>query len=346
MIKSNARTLCLVACIGLAAAHARAQLSCNGSLTCSASTPAYSFTNTGSGNGLNVTVTGAGKGLNISHGSGYGLYATTTGGGTSGYFSSALGQAVFASTGSATLAAIHADSYNGHAVDADTGGSGDAIHGVHNAGSGSGHYGVYGESSRNTGVYGKALLAGQYGVYASGNLGASGTKTFVEPHPDDPSKQINYASLEGPEAGTYFRGSIQIVGGVGTVNVPEDFRIVTSEAGLTVHLTPVGALAVVACTKKDLREIVIEASRDIEVDYIVHGVRRAFSDFRPIVENSQFRPERADDLSFVAGLPAESVRRLKANGTINADGEINMETVRRLGWDKQESWSRPKANLN
>ncbi len=35
----------------------------------------------------------------------------------------------------------------------------------------------------------------------------SGSKNFVEPHPTDPSKEIRYASLEGREVGTYFRGT-------------------------------------------------------------------------------------------------------------------------------------------
>ena len=43
-------------------------------------------------------------------------------------------------------------------------------------------------------------------VYGSGNQTITGTKSFVEPHPTDPTKVIRYVSLEGPEAGTYFRG--------------------------------------------------------------------------------------------------------------------------------------------
>src|SRR4029077_17827740 len=44
------------------------------------------------------------------------------------------------------------------------------------------------------------------GVSYFGGLAGTGTKSFVEPHPTDASKLIRYVSLEGPEAGTYFRG--------------------------------------------------------------------------------------------------------------------------------------------
>jgi hypothetical protein len=38
------------------------------------------------------------------------------------------------------------------------------------------------------------------------------------------------------------------------------------------------------------------------------------------------------------GLPAESLWRLKASGTLNEDGSVNVETAHRLGWDRQATW--------
>src|SRR5262249_61591306 len=84
-----------------------------------------------------------------------------------------------------------------------------------------------------------------WGVFAFGNSGATGTKHFVEPHPSDPTKVILYSSLEGREVGTYFRGTSRIVDHEAVIEVPEDFRIVTGDEGLTVQLTPDGDLATI-----------------------------------------------------------------------------------------------------
>ncbi len=216
--------------------------------------------------------------------------------------------------------------------------------------------GVYGASAANNaiegwtsggnaaGVVGHAAggttgyLGGPgYGVFSHGAFLGDGAKYFVEPHPTDPTKEIRYVCLEGPEAGTYFRGTARIRGGVATIEVPEDFRIVTSESGLTVQVTPNGDLAMLACVSKDLNRIVIKGSADVEFDYTVNGVRRAFADHQPIVENRMFVPHGKDD-TFAKALPAESVRRLVANGILNADGSVNEDTARRLGWDQRPEW--------
>jgi hypothetical protein len=34
---------------------------------------------------------------------------------------------------------------------------------------------------------------------------------------------------------------------------------------------------------------------------------------------------------------------LKANGILNPDGSVNLETAHRLGWDQQESWKRSEG---
>ncbi len=190
------------------------------------------------------------------------------------------------------------------------------------------------------GVWGVAGTGG-YGLYASGDIGASGDKTFVEPHPTDPTKEIRYACLEGPEVGTYFRGSGHITDGFATIAIPEDFKMVSDEAGITVQVTPVGSLATLACVKRSLDEIVIQGSADVDFDFTVNGVRKAFKDFQPVVANTIFVPSSASDPLFLRGLPAESIRRLKANGILKADGSINEETAHRLGWDQRPGWNQP-----
>ena len=137
-------------------------------------------------------------------------------------------------------------------------------------------WGVLGRNNGGNGGIGVVGYGPTMGVYSLSNLGAAGTKTFVEPHPTDPSKEIRYAALEGPESGTYFRGSVKLVNGRATIEVPEDFRMVSSDHALTVVATPIGELATVACVSKSLQRIELRGSADVEVDYVVNGLRKAF----------------------------------------------------------------------
>jgi hypothetical protein len=194
-------------------------------------------------------------------------------------------------------------------------------------------------SSTGYGVVGVAPAPG-WAVYSGGNFGASGSKSFVEPHPTDASKEIRYASLEGREVGTYFRGSGHFIHGEATIVVPADFKMVTSATGLTVVATPMGELATIACISKTLDRIVMRGSADVDFDYTVSGVRKAFADFAPIHDNISFVPRSAADAKeLVATLPPESVLRLIANGTLNADLSVNAQTAHRLGWDQRAGWN-------
>lgn len=179
-----------------------------------------------------------------------------------------------------------------------------------------------------------------YGVFSMGNFGGTGAKYFVEPHPTDPTKEIRYVSLEGPEAGTYFRGTGRTRNGFATITVPESFRMVTDEQGLTVVVTPTGELAQIAAISKSLDKIVIQSSKDVTFDYVVNGVRKAFRDFKPITENDDFVPEGPEDSRFFS-LPAESQRRLVATGIYLPDGKVNLDKAREMGWDVK--WAQRKA---
>ncbi len=225
-------------------------------------------------------------------------------------------------------------------------GSAEADDGVEGTTYGAGKSGVFGTHDAGTvgnGVYGLAPAPG-FAVYAQGDMGGTGKKYFVEPHPTDASKEIRYVSLEGGEAGTYFRGSGHLINGRAEISVPEDFKMVTSADGLTVVATPTGALAMVACISKSLDRIEIRGSADVDFDYLVSGVRKAFSDFKPIQPNTTFVPNSAQGgEASRAALPEESVRRLISNGTLNADGTVNVQTARRLGWDQRPGWNNPAA---
>jgi hypothetical protein len=200
---------------------------------------------------------------------------------------------------------------------------------------GEGKTGTAGYTNTATGVgaFGLAIPPATWGVFSFGDMGATGAKPFVEPHPTDPTMTIRYVALEGPEAGTYFRGTAQTVNGEAVIQVPDTFRIVTYEEGLTVQLTPVGGLAQLAVMSEDLNQIVVRSSRDVTFHYHVNGIRRAFKDWQVVKEGNEFRPVSADQ-KMPGWLTEDAKSRLIANGTYNPDGTVNMNTAERLGWAK------------
>ena len=229
--------------------------------------------------------------------------------------------------------------------------------------------GVLGASSEFAGVLGYSLIGGATaavvarcvnldGTLASGaylgsaadgvgvryinGLAGTGSKSFVEPHPTDPTKIIKYASLEGPEVGTYFRGTARIVHGQAVITVPEDFRMVTTEDGLTVQLTPLGAQANMWIISEDLNQIVVRSSKDVMFHYMVNGVRRAFKVWDPIQENKNYFAPESPDAKLPTYLSEDERNRLISNGTYNPDGAVNLQTARALGWDKQWAARGPK----
>ena len=187
---------------------------------------------------------------------------------------------------------------------------------------------------------------GPWGVFAGGNIGATGAKYFLDPHPTDAGLVVGYISLEGPEAGTYFRGRARFQNGLARIPVPEHFRWVTDTEGLTVQITPIGEMATFAVVKMDLNEIVVKSSRNVEFSYLVQGVRASFKDASPVFRSRDFMPRSADARLPLWLSPAQK-KLLIQNGTYREDGTVNAETARHLGWDKVwESRTRPAPQPN
>ena len=198
-------------------------------------------------------------------------------------------------------------------------------------------YGVVGFSVDGSGT----VQAGGYlgssntrGIFYFNGLGGTGTKSFIEPHPTDPSKLIEYVSIEGPEAGVYFRGRGRAHHGLATIDVPENFRMVAAEEGLSIQVTPIGETANVAVLQIDLDRIVVKATQDIEFFYTVNGVRKAYPNWNPIQENRKEFVPAGPNARLPVYLSANERQRLIDNGTYRADGTVNMETARRTGWDQ------------
>jgi hypothetical protein len=195
---------------------------------------------------------------------------------------------------------------------------------------------IHGISVDSTGseISAGSLGYGTIGVKFDNGLSGTGTKSFVEPHPTDASKVIRYVSIEGREAGTYFRGRGRFQRGLATIEPPEDFRMVTDPQSLSVQVTPIGEMASFAVVRIGLDGIVVKGSRDVEFFYLVNGVRRAYNHWDPIQENQTFFVPESPQAKLPKYLSEEETGRLIANGTYNADGTVNMETAERLGWAK------------
>jgi hypothetical protein len=195
------------------------------------------------------------------------------------------------------------------------------------------------------GILGRAGFA-HFGVYSSGNAHVAGTftattnKSFVQPHPFDASKEIQYVSLEGRHSEVYFRGTAQVSRGITQIPIPDDFRYVAAAGTYSTLVTPVGAMATVAVLSEGEDGIVVQASRNVRIHYVVYAEREAVTHPNPVVENIHFRPDPERD--FLQHLPDSFRELLISNGTLNADGTVNVETARRLGWDREwEGRARP-----
>lgn len=144
--------------------------------------------------------------------------------------------------------------------------------------------GFVGASINNAGT---ALNAGFQRIQSTNltHLFANGTKSFVEPNPNDPATDIYYAALEGPEAGMYVRGTGRLVGGRAFITLPDHFVALADENSITVQLTPLSfdseGLAVGA---KSLAGIQVGELRggkgSYDFDWEVKSVRRKFRDYR------------------------------------------------------------------
>ncbi len=129
-------------------------------------------------------------------------------------------------------------------------------------------------------IQARAPIAGFFvgEVDVNGNFTVTGTKSFVQAHPTDPTREIVYVALEGGEAGTYVRGTGQLQSGKAVLALPEHFGLVTATEGLTVHLTPRGEWLQLYVVELDTTQLVVREAQGKSgaFDYLIHGVRRGY----------------------------------------------------------------------
>jgi len=143
----------------------------------------------------------------------------------------------------------------------------------------------------------RSVRISSYGIFVRPMKDEAWTYNFVAEHPD-PTKEIYYAVLEGPEVGVYARGTAQLLEGSATVPLPDHFAQVASPLGLTVQLTPRSALSNgVAATEVTTERLVLRelagGAGSYAVDYFVQGVRRGGEGYEVV---RPARPRPADCL--------------------------------------------------
>ena len=128
---------------------------------------------------------------------------------------------------------------------------------------------------------------GQGEIYAD-------VKHFKTAYPENPEKEIWYASLEGPEAAAYVRGTASLVNGEAFVSFPDHFSVITDVGSMTVSLTPLYwdtyGLAVIEKSNSGFRVKELKGGQGAyDFDWEVKCVRKGFENYE-VVRDKQ--PDR------------------------------------------------------
>lgn len=124
-------------------------------------------------------------------------------------------------------------------------------------------------------------------------------KYFRTPNPDRPGTDIWYASIEGPEAAAYIRGTAHLVEGMAEITLPDHFVAVASYQGITVQVSPLSADSKgLAVTEKSPEKIVVRelfnGNGSYDFDYTVTAVRKGYENYQVIRPAEEVERGRLD----------------------------------------------------
>jgi hypothetical protein len=139
--------------------------------------------------------------------------------------------------------------------------------------------GVWGSATSTTGaasgVIGETSSSTGWGVYAYGDIGSSGTKSFQIDHPLDPAgKYLVHFCTESPEPYLIYRGNVTLDGaGSAWVQLPDYFEALNRDPQYA--LTPIGAPAslYIASEVKNNRFQIAGGRPNMKVSWTVTGIR-------------------------------------------------------------------------
>jgi hypothetical protein len=128
---------------------------------------------------------------------------------------------------------------------------------------------------------------------ATGTIEKAGFNGFLIPDPRDSTREIFYASLEGPEAGIYARGTGRLTNGRAEIVLPAHFAALARAEDITVQLTPGSAdTAGLAAVEKRPDRIVVQelagGSGSFAFDYFVQASRNDVDPIEPVRTRGEF----------------------------------------------------------
>ncbi|MEM8891082.1 MAG: hypothetical protein AAGD28_24100, partial [Bacteroidota bacterium] len=117
-------------------------------------------------------------------------------------------------------------------------------------------------------------------------------KNFRMPHPEQADKEIWYASIEGPEAAAYARGTASLVNGEAQISFPDHFNLVANASTMTIILTPLSAdskgMAVIEKGPNGFQvKELWQGNGNYDFDWEVKAVRKGFENYRVIRDASE-----------------------------------------------------------
>lgn len=154
------------------------------------------------------------------------------------------------------------------------------------------------DDSQGGGVLSLRDASGNVTVTLDGSTGViakSGVNGFLIDHPANPSRKIFYASVEGPEAGMYIRGSGQLSNGVAEIKLPDHFEAVARKETVTVQVTP---------TSRDTRGLVVtrKSTGGFAVEELGDDYGKASFDWLVMAERGDIEPIQVVRSPFIVGI--------------------------------------------
>lgn len=139
-------------------------------------------------------------------------------------------------------------------------------------------------------------------------------KNFRIPYPGDPEKEIWYASVEGPEAAAYVRGTGTISNGSGQVVFPDHFSKIVNPSTLTIIITPLSAsskgMAVVEKTTNGFKvQELLEGKGSYQFDWEAKAVRQGHENYQPVRSNNESRPAENATIEHIPSTLTPTPRR-------------------------------------
>jgi hypothetical protein len=188
---------------------------------------------------------------------------------------------------------------------------------------------------------------GNYAGYFTGNVYIGGTmsaasKAFVQPHRDDPTKEIVYVSMESPENVIFLRGNSELIDGEAIIDLPEAWQQAAAKESLTVTVTPEQGWAPLYVAEKSVDQVIIRSAEtrygDVAFSYHISALRQGFEEHEPIQENNHFTADNVSAWEFENrysdDTPSNKAIRemLKENGIMTAEGKLSKDMAAKLGW--------------